>query len=139
MPVDLHYICKQGENFRWLGEDLFETGNWTAGDELADLAVGGRIFLHIAQQQQAWHGGTILERRSAPAPETNRKIFTYRTDFEFRIFCSAPWSQQIAVAWWSEDRTSLLTREEYLRSVRMRTPGNPRFNAEAPREQSDNS
>jgi hypothetical protein len=43
----------------------------------------------------------------------------------------APWSQQIAVAWWSEDRTSLLTREEYLRSVRMGAPGNLRSSIQA--------
>jgi hypothetical protein len=121
MPVDLHYICKRGENFRWLGEvGLFETGNWTAGDDLAELALGGRVFLHTAQKEQAWHGGTILQSRSAPAPQQTRKIFTYRTDLDFRVFCPARWSQQIATAWWAEDRSELLTRDVYLKSARLR-------------------
>lgn len=99
---------------------LFETGNWTAGDDLAELALGGRVFLHTSQKEQAWHGGTILGSRPAPAPQQNRKIFTYRTDLDFHVFCLARWSQQIAVAWWAEDRSALLTRHEYLKSASLR-------------------
>jgi hypothetical protein len=40
MPVDLHYICKRGENYKYLGEDMFETGNWTATNSLSSLGRG---------------------------------------------------------------------------------------------------
>ncbi|WP_375763893.1 hypothetical protein ACE10X_44515 [Bradyrhizobium sp. Pha-3] len=114
MPIDLHYVCKRGDNFRRVSGDLFETGNWTASHRLAVLAVDGRIFLHHSQKDMAWHGGTIVSFRSAPPPEQNRKIFTYRMDRDYRIFCEAAWSRQIAVARWNRDRTKLLNEEDYL-------------------------
>ena len=118
MPVDLHYICKQGENFKWLGGDIFDTGNWTASDELSSLVMnGGRIFLHTAQKEPAWHGGSLIDFRAAPAPEENRKIFRCRREFDYKILCEATWSQQKAVAYWIVERTQLVTKSEYFRTL----------------------
>jgi hypothetical protein len=122
MPVDLHYICKRDdENFRWPGGDIFDTGNWTATDELASLVMdGGRIFLHTAQKEPAWHGGYLVDFRAAPEPEAKRKIFRCRRDFDYRILCKAPWARQKAVAYWVGERTQLVTRSEYLRMIGIR-------------------
>jgi hypothetical protein len=119
MPVDLHYICKRGEkNFKWLHDDIFETGNWTAADDLAALVMdGGRIFLHTAQKEPAWHGGSLVDFRAAPEPENKRKIFRCRRDFDYKILCEATWSQQVAVAYWIGERTRLVPRSEYLRMI----------------------
>lgn len=95
MTVDLHYICKHGDNHRKIGDQLFETGVWTATDQLADEAVGGRIYLHERQKDPAWHGGTIKEWRHAPDGE--RKIFTFLVDREFRIPCPGNWGQERAI------------------------------------------
>jgi hypothetical protein len=122
MPVDLHYICKRGENYKWLGDNRFRTGNWTAGDDLADMALGGRLFLHTAQKELAWHGGTIIDWQHASAPEENRKVFFCRREFEYGVQCIAPWSQQIAIAWWNEDRSELLSRDEYLKLAKSKLP-----------------
>jgi hypothetical protein len=118
MPVDLHYICKRGENHRMIWERIFDTGNWTADTQTSELALDGRIYLHENQRALAWHGGTIAGFRSAPSPENHRKIFTYVPDIEFRIPCPIRWSQQRAVVWWNEDRTARMTRSEYLGSHR---------------------
>jgi hypothetical protein len=88
MPVDLHYICQRGENHRMVWDKVFDTGNWTALKRTCELAIGGRVFLHERQKSPAWHGGTIVGYRSAPTPETHRR--------------------------WNDDRTSWMTRSEYL-------------------------
>lgn len=116
MPVDFHYICKRGENFRLVRAGVFDTGNWTADVRVCRLAIGGRIFLHEKQRVPAWHGGTIIAFREAPSPESHRKVFTYQADLEnFRILCPVPWAQQSAVAWWNDDRTAIMQRADYLK------------------------
>jgi hypothetical protein len=117
MPVDIHYICKRGENHRLVWTGIFDTGNWTLDVSTCKMAIGGRIFLHEKQKLPAWHGGTITGYRAAPSPEIHRKIFTYESDIDFRVLCPIPWSRQRAVVWWNEDRTALMKRADYLRLV----------------------
>jgi hypothetical protein len=120
MPIDLHYICIRGKNFKWLGEPgLFETGNWKLSDELAELVVGGRVFLHTSQSERAWHGGTIISHKPAPAPEQDRKVFTYTKGDYLDVLCPGGWGQEKAVAYWDTDRVNLLSKEEYLDSTRI--------------------
>lgn len=120
MPVDLHYICKRGRNFKWLSDEIFETGNWTATDQLAALVMdGGRIFIHTAQKEPAWHGGTLIDVRAAPEPEEDRKIFRCRRDFDFKVACPVVWAQQRAIAYWIGGRTQLITRQEYLQAIKI--------------------
>lgn len=95
MPVDLHFICKQGENHFHLRNQIHETGNWVVSDEVADQAVGGRLYLHERQAASAWHGGTIL--RWHRSLNESRKIFTYKVDGEFRIACPGGWAQEKAI------------------------------------------
>ena len=115
MPIDLHYICKRGENHRLVWPGVFDTGNWTADDRTAELAVGGRIYLHQNQKTASWHGGTITGWRSAPRPENHRKIFTFEADIDYKVLCPIPWSQQRAVVWWNDDRTVQMTQTEYMK------------------------
>jgi hypothetical protein len=95
MAVDLHYICKHGLNHKHLGDQVHESGEWTATAETAQEAVGGRIYLHERQKDRAWHGGTIISWRLAPDGE--RKIFTYKVDGDFRISCPGNWGQERAI------------------------------------------
>jgi hypothetical protein len=118
MPVDLHYICKRGENYRYLGEDMFETGNWVATNLLSSLALGGRVFLHVAQKEPAWYGGTILRYRSAPSPESSRKIFACRRDFDYKVLCPSRWGREKAVARWNDERKLLMTQREYIKAIK---------------------
>jgi hypothetical protein len=74
--------------------------------------------LHTAQKEPAWHGGTITKYRAALAPEGKRKIFTYLLGFDFNVICPVAWAQESAVAWWSEDRTTLLTQAAYLKALK---------------------
>jgi hypothetical protein len=98
-------------------DGVFDTGNWTAGLETCELAIGGRVFLHEKQKSPAWHGGTITGYRSAPTPESHRKVFTYEADMDdYRVLCPVTWSQQSAVVWWNDDRTGWVTQSEYLRA-----------------------
>jgi hypothetical protein len=121
MPVDLHFICKRGEKFKRIVENLFQTGDWTATDELADLAVGGRVFLHHAQRERAWHGGTIESWKAAPAPDMERKIFIYRAEFDYKQHCKATWARQRAIARWNTGRTTLLKDSDYLQMLKSKT------------------
>jgi hypothetical protein len=120
MPVDLHYICKRGvgENYTYLGDDTFETGNWVVGERLSSLTQGGRIFLHEAQREPAWIGGTILRHRPAPPPQESRIIFVCHRDFDYKVVCPASWGQEKAIARWNDDRTVLMTESEYLKTVK---------------------
>jgi hypothetical protein len=118
MPVDLHYICKRGKNCHFLPEDFFETGNWVAGELLSSLAHGGRIFLHVAQKEPAWYGGTILRHRSAPPPESSRMVFVCRRDFDYKVLCPARWAREKAIARWNDDRTMLMTQVQYMKAIR---------------------
>ncbi len=95
MAVDLHFICKHGENHRRLELQRYETGDWVVSDATADEAIGGRVYLHERQDEPAWHGGTILGWRAADEPE--RKVFTYAVDGPFRIRCSGAWGREKAI------------------------------------------
>jgi hypothetical protein len=95
MTVDLHFICKHGLNHEHLGDQVHESGEWVATDEVASEAVGGRLYLHEHQQDRAWHGGTILNWRLAG--DDRRKIFTYKVDSDFRIRCPGHWGQEKAI------------------------------------------
>ena len=116
MPIDLHYICKQGENHRMIWEGIFDTGNWTADSDTCDLAINGRIFLHVNQKSPAWRGGNITGWRAAPSPENHRKIFTFEPISDFRVTCPVPWARQSAIVWWNDDRTDWMTRDEYFKN-----------------------
>ena len=116
MPVDLHYICKLGDNYHYLGDDMFETGNWVATDLLSSSAVGGRIFLHKAQKEPAWHGGTIISYRSAPSPEEDRMVFVCRREFDYKVRCPVPWG-------WGKG-CSPMERRSINTNVRARLSGN---------------
>jgi len=59
MPTDLHFICRQYANWAKIGDNIFETGNWVVGEQVAKKAVGGRVYLHEKEDKAAWHGGTI--------------------------------------------------------------------------------
>jgi hypothetical protein len=118
MPIDLHYICKRGENYTYLGEDMFETGNWVATNSLSSLAVGGKIFLHVAQKEPAWYGGTILRYRPAPPPESSRKVFVCRRDLDYKVLCPVRWGREKAVARWNDGRTMLMTEGEYMKAIK---------------------
>ena len=95
MATDLHYVCKHGLNHRHLGDQVHESGEWIATDELASEAVGGRFYLHERQKDRAWHGATILSWRRGS--EGHRKVFTYKVDGDFRITCPGNWAQEKAV------------------------------------------
>lgn len=96
MPLELHFVCPHGLNHRHLKEEArYESGNWVVGDQVANEAVGGRIFLHETQAERAWHGGRIVAWR--PAQDPSRKIFTYVVDGPFRVVCRENWGQEKAV------------------------------------------
>ena len=95
MTVNLHFICKHGESFRKIGDQEFESGNWSCSDQTVQASIGGRFYLHEKQKSDAWHGGTIEAWRKSD--EAGRKIFTCRVDGEFRIRCPGNWSQERAI------------------------------------------
>jgi hypothetical protein len=95
MPTDLHFICQHRQNHRSLGNQVFETWEWSVSDEVAQEAVGGRLYLHEHQKRPAWHGGTITGWRPSGTP--GRKIFTYTVDEPFRIICPGNWGQEKAI------------------------------------------
>lgn len=116
MPVDLHYICPAAENWCQISQtDRYRTGAWTAGVELVRACIGGRIFLHPAQKQPAWHGGTIISVEA----DSKRHYFTYVTDIDFNVTCPVNWSQERAVVWWNEDRTEIISSREARRLLKM--------------------
>jgi hypothetical protein len=95
MPTDLHFVCRQFEHWTRVGETIFETGSWVVAEQVANEAVGGRVYLHEKQDKAAWHGGTITSWR--PSSEPGRQIFTYVVDGDFRIRCRAKWGQEKAI------------------------------------------
>ena len=65
-------------------------------DEVAEEALGGRLYLHAARAEEAYYGGTIQAwRRSDEDPK--RKVFTYLVDGPFRIRCPEKWGQEKAI------------------------------------------
>jgi hypothetical protein len=94
MPTDLHFICKNGDCWRKLGAEEFETGDWYVSDDKAQEAVGGRIYLHEDQNSLAWHGGTITFRHYG---HDDRKVFRYTVDGNFRVPCLGNWAQEKAI------------------------------------------
>jgi hypothetical protein len=95
MTVDIHLICPHQLHWTPLGNNLFETGNWTLATRTADEAIGGRIYLHETQKSAAWHGGTITAWRQSPEP--GRLILTYTVDGPFRVICTERWAQEMAI------------------------------------------
>ena len=95
MPIDLHFICPLRQNWKALGENRFQTGNWYVSEAVATEAVGGRIYLHEKQSAEAWHGGTIVEMRPSELPD--RYVFTYVVDAPFRVKCKTGWGQEKAI------------------------------------------
>jgi hypothetical protein len=63
--------------------------------DVADEAIGGRIYLHEGQRDRAWHGGTVTKWRASPEP--GRMIFTYVVDGDFRVQCNEGWGQEKAI------------------------------------------
>ncbi len=94
MPTDLHFICKHGLNHEHLEGNAFETGEWVVSEQVADEAVGGRIYLHERQNDPAWHGGTITAWRTE---EDDRKVFSYVVDGPFRVRCTENWGREKAI------------------------------------------
>lgn len=95
MSLRLHFVCKQGMNHKKIGDQLFETGNWSVTEKLAEESIGGKIFLHEKQDAPAWHGGTITAWRHAG--EEGRIIFTFYVDAPFRIKCTENWGREKAI------------------------------------------
>lgn len=98
MVVDLHFLAKQGLKNKRVGPEptRYETGTWPVTDEVADEAVGGRLYLHAARAEDAYYGGTIQGWRADPA-DPKRKLFTYLVDGPFRIRCPEKWGQEKAI------------------------------------------
>lgn len=98
MTIDLHFVCKQGLNHRCVAKETkeYESGNWIVADDIADGAVGGRVYLHEAQAAEAWHGGTIISWSRAP-DEPARKVFRYRVEGPFRVRLREGWGQEKAI------------------------------------------
>src|SRR4051812_1077297 len=96
MSVDLHYICPHGDRWTQLPANEFETGNWVCGEDTANEAIGGRIYLHETQRSSAWHGGRIIRWRHPPEA-TSKFAFTYVVDGNFRITLREGWGQERAV------------------------------------------
>ena len=96
MPTDLHFVCRQGLNHKRLDPQTFESGNWKVSDDLAQSAVGGRIYLHEVQAEAAWHGGTIISWRPVPG-DKGRTVFTYLVEGFFRVKCPGRWGQERAI------------------------------------------
>lgn len=98
MPTDLHFICRHGRSHRKVGQQIYETGNWAVSPEVAEQAIGGRVYLHERQDEAAWHGGTITAWRHAEEnSERVRVVFTYVVDQPFRVKCKEGWGQEKAI------------------------------------------
>lgn len=95
MTLHLHFICKQGMGHKKIGDQLFESGDWVVSEKIAEESIGGRIFLHEHQNENAWHGGQITAWRRAHDPI--RIIFTFHVDQPFRVKCTENWAQENAV------------------------------------------
>ena len=95
MPTDLHFVCQHKMNWTKINLEIYETGNWVISDQIANEAIGGRIYLHENRKAPAWHGGTITACRSSSLP--GRQIFTYTVDGPFRVHCTEGWGQEKAI------------------------------------------
>jgi hypothetical protein len=91
VPIDLHLICPRGHMLSPVESgllvpvgdgfniDLFETGDWAGiSKEEADEAVGGRLYLHVAQAREPWQGGTILSWRVASVRPASGRWHQYQ-------------------------------------------------------------
>jgi len=98
LVVDLHLLCKQGQRNKRVGPEptRYETGTWPVTDEVAEEAIGGRVYLHAARAEEAYYGGTIQAWRAA-ADDPKRKSFEYVVDGPFRIRCPEKWGQEKAI------------------------------------------
>ena len=74
MVVDLHFLCKQGERNKRIGPEptRYETAYWPVTDEVANEAVGGRLYLHAARAEDAYYGGTIQSWAASPTDPKRR-------------------------------------------------------------------
>jgi hypothetical protein len=96
MPMDLHFICKDGDGLRQISDKVFETGEWVTSDAVAQEAIGGRIHLHRTQKNPAWHCGKITWWHYSEGGE--RKIFTYEHDGSAEgVVCTENWGQEQAI------------------------------------------
>ncbi|TIS94293.1 hypothetical protein [Mesorhizobium sp.] len=93
--IDLHFICRHGENLTHLEGHRYRSGAWVVGTKTADEAVGGNIRLHEAQDAPAYHGGQILAWCDAPEPENaGRKYFVYEAEAGYRERCNGNWGRE---------------------------------------------
>lgn len=61
--------------------DLYESGFWVVGDDVAAELKGGDIYFHSAQAAPSYFGGTILDsRRQLDGEYAGRLIFRFRAD-----------------------------------------------------------
>lgn len=80
MP-EIHLIARNGLNVHSVrgAEGEWESGDWVVSDEKATALVGGDIYLHEAQAEPAYFGGTILSfRRLAEGDAAGRVVFRFR-------------------------------------------------------------
>jgi len=103
---ELHFLCKQGEGFRRLNENEFESGSWKVSDDVVRQSVGKRIYLHEKQKEAAWHGGRIVGWRHSKAGDwrsstagDGRKVFRYVVEGDFRKVCRKGWGREKAIIW----------------------------------------
>jgi hypothetical protein len=96
--TDIHVICPHQARWRRIGDNLFETGDWTLADATADevLATGGNFYLHEKQRGPAWHGGSVVSWRPSDN-DPSKKVLTYRVTGPFRVAQRDSWAREMAI------------------------------------------
>jgi hypothetical protein len=82
MVISVHFIERM-DHFRLLdkSKELYESGWWSISEEAAKELVGGRLYLHKAQDKPSFFGGLILSYRIETDGEwPGRILFTFIAD-----------------------------------------------------------
>ncbi len=64
MAISAHFI-ERLKNFRCLdkSQHLYESGWWAMSEKAAEELVGGRLYLHSAQDKPSYFGGSVQSYR----------------------------------------------------------------------------
>ena len=82
MAIVVHFIERMG-HVRCLdkAQSLYESGWWAISEQTAQELVGGRLYLHKAQDKPSFFGGTIQSCRVETEGEwPGRVLFTFVAD-----------------------------------------------------------
>lgn len=79
--------------------DLYESGYWVIGDDVAEELTGGDIYFHKAQAAPSFFGGTILGFRKQEDGE-----FAGRVIFKLRASVSHKNVKTLGGGWGREKR-----------------------------------